>query len=199
MQARLDDPKLTVSGVDHDVVVEPGDHAGGDEDEASFLVEPLLAEIPAHRRRQAFPPRQARRRKGLVGEASGDGDLNAMLVRRQAPAATNQLFQQRRRIMLARIDERASRRIPPPRSQGRAPTEPLLKKFKLLFPPQVLARGNQVKRHNQQRSLRCQKLNSTSKEHAPTGLAMFLFSLPLRSVAQSRRQEHAPAVNSAFS
>jgi len=49
MQARLDEPKLGMRRVDHDVVVEPGDDAWRDEDKAPFLLEPSLAELPARR------------------------------------------------------------------------------------------------------------------------------------------------------
>jgi hypothetical protein len=52
-------------------VLEAGDDAGRDEDEAPLLIEPLFAEPPARRRRQVVPARQARRRKDLIREAVG--------------------------------------------------------------------------------------------------------------------------------
>ena len=115
--ARLDEAESRVSDVDHDIVIQPGDDARRNQDQAPSLVEPLLAEFLAHRGRQAVPTRDARRRKDLVGEAPGDGDFDGVPVRRQPPAAADQLFEQRRRNMLARSDERASGRLPSAGSQ----------------------------------------------------------------------------------
>ena len=134
MQARLDEPKLGMRRVDQDVVVQSGDDAGRDEDDAAFLAAPLFAESPTGGRRQAVPAGQARRRKHLVGQAPRDGDLDIVLVRRQSPAAADELLQQRRRVMFARIDERASWRVPPSRSERRAGRV----EDRMLRPPRLL-------------------------------------------------------------
>ncbi len=56
----------------------------------------------------------------LGGEHPGDGDFDGLPVRRQPPAAADQLFEQRRRNMLARSDERASGGVPSARREGGA-------------------------------------------------------------------------------
>lgn len=52
--------------------------------------------------------------------APGQRDFNIMLIGRQAPAAVDELFQQRRRIVFAAVDNGASGRVPSSRRNRRA-------------------------------------------------------------------------------
>ena len=84
------------------------------------LVAPLLAEFLARRRRHAVPAGQAWRREDFVGQAARNGDLNVVLVGRQAAAAVNQLFEKGGRIVFAGVKERAPWRVPSSWRDGRA-------------------------------------------------------------------------------
>lgn len=103
---------IRMVGIDEDVPLHPGDDRGDEENGAAPLGEPGMAEAAGDLAARFVPARQAVRVQDLIGRAGRDGDLDAMLVGRQAAAPVDQPLQHRRRVVLGRVDHGVADRVP---------------------------------------------------------------------------------------
>lgn len=104
MKAVSDLFSVRMFNVDQDIAIKPGNDRRDDQNGRALLLIPLLTERLGDRLKRIIPATQGRGAEDFMANTVRNGNLDVMLVWRDAAIAVNEFFEQRGRIMLGRID-----------------------------------------------------------------------------------------------